>query len=426
VSFKVSDGRPASFARAARALFGFDDFRIVGEVTFSPDHAEVLVREQSSHATLRSRVARTPDPLDRLVELGAEDLVVIVAPFAAATLALADPQPDSARMERILASLSRWPAHANDRRAQLLRAAYDAANGRCRAALPVLQRILSERPQAVWSQLVAAGCHAELGDRDKTLERLALASEHATDPLGLTRAGLAHVRIGQPLRGLERLRVAHAQAPHSPLNAIAIGEALVAAHRPAEALGWLRAHRAEGAWRERWLAARGIAEVRSGEGPAAAATAALLRAEYPASLAALRIEAELAYATKAWAQALGRFGALRLMVPGDGLAHAGEGATLVALRRPADAIASYRACSEASPWLAECRLGLGIALREADRTEEALKVLQEAQQLDQLDPRIPTEIARTLRALLRRDEAAVFTARADAAAQKLDQKLVLP
>jgi hypothetical protein len=79
-----------------------------------------------------------------------------------------------------------------------------------------------------------------------------------------------------------------------------------------------------------------------------------------------------------------------------------------------------------SPWLAECPLGLGVALREADRGEAALVALAEAAALDELDPRIPAEHARTLRALLRRDEAAAFAARADILSQRLLQKLSLP
>ena len=45
---------------------------------------------------------------------------------------------------------------------------------------------------------------------------------------------------------------------------------------------------------------------------------------------------------------------------------------MLGLRRPIEAIAAYRSCAEISPWQAECQLGLGIALREADQAEAAL------------------------------------------------------
>lgn len=129
---------------------------------------------------------------------------------------------------------------------------------------------------------------------------------------------------------------------------------------------------------------------------------------------------------KAWPQALGRFGALRLIAPNDAAARAGEGQALLGLNRAADAIAAYRSCAQASPWRAECQLGLAIALRESDQAEAALGPLAEAAALDALDPRVPFETARTLRALLRRDEAAVHAARADLLAQRLAQRLTLP
>jgi tetratricopeptide (TPR) repeat protein len=170
----------------------------------------------------------------------------------------------------------------------------------------------------------------------------------------------------------------------------------------------------------------GLAQVRTRAGRAAEATATALRAIDPASIEATRIEAELAAAMKAWPQALGRFGALGLAAPRDGGAHAGEGLALLGLRRHEDAIAAYRECAEVTPWLAECRLGLGIALRESDRAEEALVPLAEAATLDALDPRVPLETARTLRALLRRDEAAAFSARGELLTQRLSQRLALP
>jgi tetratricopeptide (TPR) repeat protein len=423
----VVQGTATAALIAIRSLF-LRDARIVGEVTFSPEHADVLVRDRSTQATLRSRVPRDGKSLDRLAALGAEDLVAIVAPLSAATLALDDPLAHSngPRIERIRQAIAREPANGSDPRAVALEAAHEAANGRCRDALRRLDRVTAAHPAASRIQLIAADCHARLGARDPARERLDAVSEGATDAMSLTLAGIAYVRLCEPLRGLERLRMARQRAPGESLNAIAIGEALIALHRPGEALAWLRAHPVEARWRERRLAALGLAEVRSGDGPAAAATAALIRTEFPASLAPLRIEAELALATKGWPQALGRFSALKLMAPSDGYAHAGAGAAMLGLKQPAEAIAAYRACGDAAPWLAECRLGLGLALREADRTEEALAALLAAAELDALDPRIPDETARTLRALLRRDEAAAYSARAEAAAFKLTQKLPLP
>jgi tetratricopeptide (TPR) repeat protein len=209
------------------------------------------------------------------------------------------------------------------------------------------------------------------------------------------------------------------------LTRILIGEALIALHRPGEALDWLRIDAAP-PWRERALAARGLAQARSGDGPGATATAAALRQAFPATVAALRIEGEIALATRAWPQALGRFGALAMLAPRDGHAHAGEGSAWLGLRRPIEAVERFRACRDVAPWLAECALGLGIALREADRAEQALDVLHEAERLDALDPRVPFEIARTLRALARRDEAAGYAARAELARHRLEQKLPLP
>ena len=166
--------------------------------------------------------------------------------------------------------------------------------------------------------------------------------------------------------------------------------------------------------------------MRSGAGPAAQSSAATLRAIDPSSVEATRIEAELAAAMKAWPQALGRFGALQLVAPNDGAARAGAGQALLGLNRPADAIAQYRGCAEVSPWQAECQLGLGIALRESDQAEQALIPLADAARLDGLDPRIPFETARTLRGLLRRDEAIIHSARASELAQQLEQRLTLP
>jgi tetratricopeptide (TPR) repeat protein len=218
---------------------------------------------------------------------------------------------------------------------------------------------------------------------------------------------------------------AYAAQPGLQGNAVAIGEALLAMHRPGEALAWLEAHPPPPSMRARWLAALGLAQVRRGLGPAAEATAQSLREVAPTSAQATRIEAELALAMKSWPQALGRFGALKLMHPDDGPARAGEGWALLGLNRPEDAVAAFDTCAEIAPGCAACKLGLGIALREADRAEQALVAFADAAALDALDPRIPFETARTLRALLRRDEAAIYTERADTLALQLGRRLPL-
>jgi tetratricopeptide (TPR) repeat protein len=427
--YDAARGGVANASRAMRRLLGGADRRIVGEVTLTPEHADVLVRERGSQASVRSRVPRTPHAVERLATVGAEDLLLVTAPLDVAVLALHDPRTlaDVARLDEIATMLARAPAAAADPRAIALRGAYEAAHGRCREALALFDRVIAQRPQAPTPYLLAAECHARLGDRERALDRLAIAAENAQNaPLALARAGEAYVRVGELARGLELLRAAQQRDAASAFGSIAIGEALLALHRPAEALAWLAAHPVDEGWQSRWLGALGLAQVRSGQGPAADATAGTLRTRFPSSTEALRIEAELAAAMKAWPQALGRFGALRLVAPGDGHARAGEGQALLGLQRPVDAIAAYRGCADVAPWLAECRLGLGIALREADQAEAALVPLAEAATLDALDPRIPFETARTLRALLRRDEAPSYSARAEVLTHKLAQRLALP
>jgi tetratricopeptide (TPR) repeat protein len=334
---------------------------------------------------------------------------------------------DVSRLEELLSMLARDATAAQDPHTWLVRGVYEAANGRCREALAAFDRVIAARPAAPRAYVHAADCHARLGERDRALDRLGLAVKQVSDtPLALSLAGEAYVRVGEPVRGLALLRSAYAREPALPGNAVAIGEALLALHRPEEALAWLAKHPATDPLKSRWLAAIGLAQIRTSAGPAAEATATALRAIDPASVEATRIEAELAAAMKAWPQALGRFGALRLAAPRDGGARAGEGSALLGMRRHEDAIAAYRACADVMPWLAECWLGLGIALREADQAEAALAPLAEAARLDALDPRVPLETARTLRALLRRDEAAAFSARAELLAQRLSQRLALP
>lgn len=422
-------GTRATLARALRRALGSGDLRIAGEVTLTPDHADILVRERSTQASLQSRVPRAPQAIERLVSLGAEDLLLLTVPLDAAALILADSTAlaDTARLGEALAMLERHPSAAAEPRTLALRGAYAAAQGRCREALVHFAQVIESRPRSARIQVAAADCHARLGERERAIERLAAAEQHGKDmPLVLSLAGETYVRMGLPARGLDLLRVAHRRDPGLPINVVAIGEALLALHRAEDARVWLIEHPVDGEWRPRWLGALGLAQVRTGQGPAAEKTAATLRGSDPTSLVALRIEAELAGAMKAWPHALGRYKALRLMSPDDGFARAGEGRALLGLKRPADAIAAYRGCVAVAPWLAECQLGLGIALREADQAEAALEPLREAARLDTADPRIPLETARTLRALLRREQARVHAMRAEALTHKLSQRLALP
>lgn len=403
--------------------------RIGAEVVAHADHLEIVLRERISHATLRSRVQNGPGALDKLLTAGGEDLLLLASPLAATALIVADPHAlaDTVRLDEALTMLARDVAANDDPRTLMIRASYDAANGRCREAIPTYDRVIGARPEAPRAYVLAADCHARLGERERALDRLVQAARQGGEtPLALSLAGQAYRRIGYPQRGLELLRLSHARDPAIPESATAIGEALLALHRPAEALAWLDTHRPAEGLRARWLAAVGLAQVRSGTGPAAEATAVALRSLDAAGLEPTRIEAELAAATKAWPQALGRFGALHLIAPSDGAARAGEGQALLGLRRVDEAITAYRGCAEVAPWFAECRLGLGIALREADRAEEALVPFAEAAALDDLDPRIPFETAKTLRALLRRDEAGPHSARAELLTQRLAVRLALP
>jgi tetratricopeptide (TPR) repeat protein len=427
LELEMVDGPIATLARGLRRMLRPDGPQIAIEVSAPGERMEILLREQPGNVSMRSRVARGPGSTEALLAHGSEDLLLLTTPLAAATLTIADPRmlADVSRLEELLSMLARDASAAQDPRTLLVRGVYEAANGRCAEALEAFDKVIAARPTAPRTYVHAADCHARMGNRDRALERLGLAVKQVSDtPLALSLAGQAYVRIGEPVRGLALLQSAHAREPALPGNSVAIGEALLALHRPAEALSWLSRHPAPE--QARWLAATGLAQVRTSAGPAAEATAAALRALEPASVEVTRIEAELAAAMKAWPQALGRFGALRLAAPRDGWARAGEGLALLGMRRHEDAIEAYRACAEVTPWLAECRLGLGIALRESDRAEAALAPLAEAAKLDALDPRVPFETARTLRALLRRDEAAAFSARAELLSQRLSQRLALP
>jgi tetratricopeptide (TPR) repeat protein len=425
----TASGPMVSALRALRRTLVLEGPHVSVDVFALPDHLEIVVRQHPGGATIRSRVPQGAAALDRALAEGSEDLLLLTTPLAAAALLVQDPRglADASRLDEMLTMLARDPEATRDPRAALLRGIEAAARGRCDEALGLYDSVIAARPSSPRAYVLAADCHARLGNRDRALERLARATQQADEaPLALSLAGQAYQRIGDAERGLALLRVAQVRNAELPGNAIAIGEALLALHRPAEAVAWLTAHAATDNLHARWRGALGIAQVRSGSGPAAQASAAALRTLDPASLEATRIEAELAAAMKAWPQALARFGALRLFAPNDGAARAGEGHALLGLRRPAEAISAYRGCAEVSPWRAECRLGLGIALREADQAEAALVPLAEAAVLDALDPRIPFETARTLRALLRRDEAAAHSAHADALAQRLAQRLTLP
>lgn len=427
---RIEPAEPSAFpTRTIRRLIGADDMRIVGEVTQPPDHVDILVRDARTQLTVRNRLPRAANALERLVSVGAEDVLLIAAPLDAATIALHDSMRlgDVARLDAIVAALARRPELANDPRALAVKAARDAANGRCSDALAAYENVIARAPQVSRLYILAADCHARLGQRDAALARLDIAAERSRDaPRAKSLAGEAYRRIGYPARSLELLRAVHVREPRLASNTIAIGETLLALHRPQEALAWMSAHTGDEAWQSRWLAVIGLAQVRSGQGPAAESTASALRGRDPTSLDALRIDAELAAATKAWPQALARYSALRIMLPNDAAALAGEGRSLIGMQRAGDAVVAYQSCIDVASWWAECRLGLGIALREADRADEALAPLRDAAALDALDPRIPQETARTLRALLRRDEARAFSAHAELLARRLTQRLTLP
>ena len=401
---------------------------VFAEVFALPDHLEIVVRSHPGNTTIRSRVARGPGAAERIVAEGAEDVLLLTSPVAAAALLTHDPRAltDDTRRDEVLTVLARSPADMADPRALLLLGIDAAGAGHCDRALGYYDRIIASHPDAPRAYVLAADCHGRLGNRNRALELLGTARQVADAPLALSLAGQAYQRIGYADQGLALLQLAFARDPSLPGNTIAIGETLLALHRPAEALAWLTSHPPAEHLRGRWLAVLGLAQVRSGAGPAAQATATALRAADAASVEATRIEAELATAMKAWPQALGRFGALRSVAPGDGAARAGEGQALLGLRRPIEAIAAFQGCAEVSPWRADCRLGLGIALRESDQPEAALAVLADAATLDGLDPRIPFETARTLRGLLRRDEATIHAVRAEKLAARLAQRLAMP
>ena len=420
-------GALATTRRAMARLLSRDTPRIVAQFAASGDHVDVLLREEPGGIVSRSRVARGPATLDRALDVAAREVLLAANPLAVASIAIADASvhDDAARLGDLRSVLARDPASAGDPLSALVSGLHEAAQGRCGDALAHFARVVAARPAAVRARVMAADCHARLGDRDRAMALLAaVAHDSPHSPAALSLAGQAYLRIGRADEAYSLLRTAHAHDAKLADNATAIGEALLALHRPAEALAWLQAHPAAADGRLRWLAALGVAQVRSGAGPAAQATATALRSLDPATIEATRIDAELAAAAKSWPRALGRFGALRLVAPRDGAARAGEGHALLGLRRPMDAVAAFRGCADVAPWLAECRLGLGIAMREADQAEAALGPLADAASLDGADPRIAEETARTLRALLRADEAWPHAQRAELLARRLDQRLV--
>ena len=252
----------AGAMRALRRTLVREERRITADVFALPDHLEIVVREHPSNATLHSRVPRGPDALNRLLSDGAQDVLLLTTPLAAAALLAQDPRvpADATRLDEILTMLARDPAAATDPRTLFLRGIDSAANGRCDEALALYDRVIAAHPVAPRAYVQAADCHARLGERDPALERLVQAAKQAEDaPLTLSLAGQAYRRIGYAERGLALLRVAQQRDPSLADNAIAIGEALLALHRPSEALAWLSAHPASGSVHARWLGALGIA-----------------------------------------------------------------------------------------------------------------------------------------------------------------------
>jgi tetratricopeptide (TPR) repeat protein len=425
----TSSGALALAHRTMRSLMPRNAARITPEIVEIGDDLELVLREWPGGATLRSRVKRGPGAIDALVARAAEDLLLLSTPLDAAALVAQNPEAvlDVDRLDEVVAMLTRGSDATSDPRALYVHALQFASQRRCRDALGMLDRVISIQPDAPLPYALAAECFARIGERERALARLGEAERHANgSAFARSFTGQTYVRVGQPAHGLTLLLEAHGAQPALSGNDVAIGEALIAMHRPAEAIVWLDAHPPAAALRTRWLAALGLAQVKRGLGPAAESTAQALREAAPANGQATRIEAELALAMKSWPQALGRFGALKLMHPDDGPARAGEGFALLGLNRPDDAVAAFVGCADVAPGCAACRLGLGIALREADRAEQALSAFAEAAKLDALDPRIPFETARTLRALLRRDEAAAYSERAETLALQLGRRLQLP
>jgi tetratricopeptide (TPR) repeat protein len=422
-------GFVTAIKRALRRTFAHEPRRITVRIAPAGSDVEITLRHEPGPASVRSRVPHDARSVDAAVDAGAYDLLLLVAPLDAASLALDDPRMQSraADLAELKAALQRDAAAAADPRALVVSGLHDAATGHCREAIAQFARVIDARPSSPRAFLYAADCHARLGERARALDLLGrVAKRPDNPPFALSLAGQAYDRIGRPQEALALLASAHVRDAKLADNATAIGEVLLSLHRPHEAVAWLTSHPAPQASRERWLAALGLAQARSGAGPAAHATSTALRTLDPANPEATRIDAELAVAAKAWPQALGRFGALRLAAPSDAAASAGEGFALLGLRRFGDAAEAFRHCAKIAPYHADCGRGLAIALREADRTEDALDVLADAERLDPLDPRIPAETAKTLRALLRHDEAAAASARADTLAQKLLQRVALP
>ena len=231
--------------RALRRTLVREGPHISAEVFALPDHLEIVIREHPSNTTIRSRVPRGANALERALAEGSEDVLLLTTPLSVAALLAQDPRvlADATRLDEVLTVLARSPKAAEDPRTLLLRGIDAAASGRCDEALPFYDRVITAHPMAPRAYVLAADCHARLGDRDRALERLTKAARQADDaPFALSLAGQAYQRIGHADQGLALLRVAHARDPTLPGNAIAIGEALLALHRPAEALAWLTAH----------------------------------------------------------------------------------------------------------------------------------------------------------------------------------------
>lgn len=233
----AAPGRIAGALRALRRTLVREGPRIGADVFALPDHLEIVVREHPSNAVLRSRVPRGPDAVRRVLDAGAEDVLLLTTPLASAALLAQDPRVlvDATRLDEVLTMLARDSKSAADPRALLLRGVDLAAGGRCDAALALYDRVIAVHPDAPRAYVLAADCLGRVGDRDRALQRLAQAAKHADEsPFALSLAGQVYQRIGHAEKGLALLRVAQVRNPALPDNAIAIGEAMLGLHRPGE------------------------------------------------------------------------------------------------------------------------------------------------------------------------------------------------
>jgi len=320
---------------------------------------------------------------------------------------------DPLRLARVKAALARQgDIVVNDPRFHLVRGKDYAARGDHDGAIEAYYTAVSLAPTEPRAFLFAAQSHAALGQRERALENLRHGKARSgRSPHDLTLAGMLHVALAEPRPALALLAQAYGLDPGYPATHVAIGNALVALHRPHQAVGWLEQHppAAEDA-RADYLAALALAYIRSGSGPQAAAVLSELRQTWNPRTAA--IEAELAMAAKQFESALAKFRVVRATLPRDLRARAAAGEALLGLARFADAQVEFAACRKSAPYFAPCTRGLGVALRMTDNADASLPTLQVAEQLDRDDPVTAREISLTLRALGRRPESALAAARA--------------